>query len=311
MVRGRAVAISIVALHVLIGIWVIGVVRPETFRYRDFGDATSLLLFFDGGLARLTCWVSTDPPADTFQTGFELYGFGMEAAANITPTNKVNRKYRVMLPIWALLGTCMFYPALAFFRGPFTRMRRRRLNRCVPCGYSLIGNTSGVCPECGSIIPTRANRRSYERWTCAIEVKLWQSLDRLTVRRVGLALVVLVLLAIGVDMLRGRPWENATTRAYRVCQADGLSRKQIESDILMIGAGLSPGTQSLTLHMNTLPINTQLMNAPLTTTFSSPSTGRSQECLAAMQDAAKASPAPVPTPVWSPAPYSKNPIAPG
>ena len=29
-----------------------------------------------------------------------------------------------------------------------------RAHRCVKCSYSLRGNTSGVCPECGTLIPT-------------------------------------------------------------------------------------------------------------------------------------------------------------
>jgi hypothetical protein len=29
------------------------------------------------------------------------------------------------------------------------RTHRRRTNRCVHCGYSLVGNISGRCPECG------------------------------------------------------------------------------------------------------------------------------------------------------------------
>ena len=29
------------------------------------------------------------------------------------------------------------------------RRRRRRLGQCLHCGYSLHGNLSGVCPECG------------------------------------------------------------------------------------------------------------------------------------------------------------------
>ncbi len=33
-----------------------------------------------------------------------------------------------------------------FTRG---RIKSRRLDECVRCGYSLIGNVSGVCPECG------------------------------------------------------------------------------------------------------------------------------------------------------------------
>jgi hypothetical protein len=36
-----------------------------------------------------------------------------------------------------------------------TRNLRRRLNErglptCIPCGYDLTGNVSGICPECGS-----------------------------------------------------------------------------------------------------------------------------------------------------------------
>ena len=31
-------------------------------------------------------------------------------------------------------------------------LRRRQLGRCMACGYSLIGNTSGVCPECGNVM---------------------------------------------------------------------------------------------------------------------------------------------------------------
>ena len=31
--------------------------------------------------------------------------------------------------------------------------RRRRLRLCPHCGYSLHGNASGACPECGSAAP--------------------------------------------------------------------------------------------------------------------------------------------------------------
>ena len=34
-------------------------------------------------------------------------------------------------------------------RGLQRRWRRLRYNRCRGCGYSLTGNVSGVCPECG------------------------------------------------------------------------------------------------------------------------------------------------------------------
>jgi hypothetical protein len=33
--------------------------------------------------------------------------------------------------------------------------RRWLYGRCVGCGYILHGNVSGVCPECGKVIPTK------------------------------------------------------------------------------------------------------------------------------------------------------------
>ena len=42
------------------------------------------------------------------------------------------------------------FALVAFIRGPARRRRRRRKGWCIPCGYDLTGNESGVCPECGS-----------------------------------------------------------------------------------------------------------------------------------------------------------------
>jgi len=47
----------------------------------------------------------------------------------------------VLLALW---------PAISFVRGPLRRFRRRRRGLCIPCGYNLAGNASGVCPECGT-----------------------------------------------------------------------------------------------------------------------------------------------------------------
>ena len=32
--------------------------------------------------------------------------------------------------------------------------KRREKGLCTRCGYSLTGNTSGVCPECGTLVGT-------------------------------------------------------------------------------------------------------------------------------------------------------------
>ena len=56
----------------------------------------------------------------------------------------------VWLPYWLLAAAAAAPPAL-WLRGAgrHRRRERRRLNRCVHCGYDLTGNVSGVCPECG------------------------------------------------------------------------------------------------------------------------------------------------------------------
>jgi hypothetical protein len=59
----------------------------------------------------------------------------------------------------------LIVPALPFpliwrsMRGRWKADRRRRLGQCVACGYSLAGNSSGVCPECGKAIFTAETRR--------------------------------------------------------------------------------------------------------------------------------------------------------
>ncbi len=43
------------------------------------------------------------------------------------------------------------------------RDRRRDRGQCIECGYSLRGNRSGRCPECGSPVSRRLRRRQQER----------------------------------------------------------------------------------------------------------------------------------------------------
>jgi hypothetical protein len=42
------------------------------------------------------------------------------------------------------------YPGLTLLKRVVIPYRRRRAGKCVACGYSLIGNESGTCPECGA-----------------------------------------------------------------------------------------------------------------------------------------------------------------
>ena len=57
----------------------------------------------------------------------------------------------VFLPIWSLLLLALLCPIVIFIRGcRYRRLcRREKDGLCLKCGYNLMGNLSGVCPECG------------------------------------------------------------------------------------------------------------------------------------------------------------------
>jgi hypothetical protein len=56
------------------------------------------------------------------------------------------------LPYWCVVLSSIPLPAIWIVRRLrlATALKRRR---CPQCGYSLTGNTSGTCPECGNPIP--------------------------------------------------------------------------------------------------------------------------------------------------------------
>lgn len=53
-------------------------------------------------------------------------------------------------PVWPIVTLLLVHPAIALIRGPLRRRRRQARDECVECGYSLVGNLSGRCPECGT-----------------------------------------------------------------------------------------------------------------------------------------------------------------
>lgn len=84
------------------------------------------------------------------------------AIRNVSNAVRVSLDVTISL-IWAIASMFLYIPHVdegdhipltrkchrcgsVFARG---RIKSRRLDECVRCGYSLIGNVSGVCPECG------------------------------------------------------------------------------------------------------------------------------------------------------------------
>jgi hypothetical protein len=64
--------------------------------------------------------------------------------------------YSCVFPAWALLvGAIPFFiPLIAASLFVLRRRQRSRSGRCPYCGYDLTGNTTGICPECGTKRPT-------------------------------------------------------------------------------------------------------------------------------------------------------------
>jgi len=59
----------------------------------------------------------------------------------------------ITLPFWMIAAACAILPAWGLVRWT-RRARRRAVGLCRTCGYSLTGNASDVCPECGTAVKT-------------------------------------------------------------------------------------------------------------------------------------------------------------
>jgi hypothetical protein len=66
--------------------------------------------------------------------------------SNLTPA------WSLEIPLWPMMVMFLAYPSVSLLR---SRMMRRRFRAgaglCITCGYELCGNTSGICPECGTM----------------------------------------------------------------------------------------------------------------------------------------------------------------
>jgi hypothetical protein len=80
-----------------------------------------------------------------------------------TPTDQATDKILLVrgslyvLPLW-FAASSSFLLAVCFWRQELRIvlrlvLRKKHSVRCGKCGYCLIGNQSGICPECGTMIP--------------------------------------------------------------------------------------------------------------------------------------------------------------
>lgn len=95
--------------------------------------------------------------AHTF-TSRAAFGWALGLAVGLGLAVKLWR-LGVEWPMGAMLGTLLAGSIAAFIIDRPYEHRRARLKRaakglCTRCGYSLRGNVSGICPECGTPVRT-------------------------------------------------------------------------------------------------------------------------------------------------------------
>ena len=72
-----------------------------------------------------------------------LYQYGI-----LLPSHSLSRSLSLFrLPLWLPFVVIAVPTAFLWYRD---RRWRFPLGHCIKCGYNLTGNTTGICPECGS-----------------------------------------------------------------------------------------------------------------------------------------------------------------
>ena len=66
---------------------------------------------------------------------------------------------RIATPYWATVVATIVMP-LRWVTLDWQRRKNLEDQHCSNCGYNLTGNTSGVCPECGTPVPKESADRS-------------------------------------------------------------------------------------------------------------------------------------------------------
>jgi hypothetical protein len=112
-----------------------------------------------------TAAVSAPPNDPGVRVSFSRLGFGLIVTRGGSAVTRVGSSV-VQSSYFSRWAASVRFPVIllmACAAAAFSLVARRRLTRrsgdCLKCGYNLTGNTSGVCPECGTptTTPTAAD----------------------------------------------------------------------------------------------------------------------------------------------------------
>jgi hypothetical protein len=96
-------------------------------------------------------WVSLESQSSDSNVDTPLYTWGDHSRTSVTGVRFRHRYLFIKAPLVPCVAALLLtYPVGAFLKGPYRRYGWRRKGCCPRCGYTLAGNVSGVCPECGS-----------------------------------------------------------------------------------------------------------------------------------------------------------------
>jgi hypothetical protein len=87
---------------------------------------------------------------------WSLFGFGGEPWTDILRHPSIFFIILFQGPVWVFLIAPVAWLVLCIRSLMARRQPDRWVGACRKCGYNLTGNISGVCPECGTPIPSKA-----------------------------------------------------------------------------------------------------------------------------------------------------------
>jgi hypothetical protein len=152
--RKSLVAMLSVGALASLAAWPISHLRPWGWVHTRVSDKTIFGVLFKHGTLSAWWWDPVAPDSATIPSkGLRWAGFTFGQWNAFSEDTGLHSYFVTFffINLWPAILILAAYPSLCFYCGPIRRRRRRRRGLCTKCGYNLTRNTTGVCPECGSV----------------------------------------------------------------------------------------------------------------------------------------------------------------